>query len=242
MSRSSQIVSLSLRERTEIDAVFSRVRRGGHYEVLGLSIDVDEDTVLLESARLRQWVERLMEPERLLGEYQPKVEAIAAAVDQAARVLGNPRERLRYDSSRPRPSDPSQRTVDAASRAAGGKTPSPRTPPPRPGPESQVRFLLAALDAQLSLTFGRPVGLVSRLSEFDMTTDAVHAKTEAEGAEREERWVDAVVWWHLAGLASPRDPTMLLRAGSAMRRAGAVAAFGPYARIVTGDPWFGRDR
>jgi len=180
----------------------------------------------------------------LLGEYQPKVEAIVAAVEQALRVLGNPRERLRYDSSRPRPSDPSQRTVDAAARAAGAsptpRTPTPRTPPPRPGPESQVRFLLAALDAQLSMVFGRPVGLVSRLAEFDLTTDDKHARTEAENAEREERWVDAVVWWHLAGVVSPRDPTMLLRAGSAMRRAGAVGAFGPYARVVTGDPWFGR--
>ncbi len=239
MSRSSQIVSLSLRERTEIDAVFSRVRRGGHYEVLGLSIDVDEETVLQESSRLRHWAERLLEPERLLGEYQPKVEAIVAAVDQATRVLGNPRERLRYDSTRPRPSDPSQRTVDAAARAAGA-SPTPRTPPPRPGPESQVRFLLAALDAQLSMVFGRPVGLVSRLAEFDLTADDKHARTEAENAEREERWVDAVVWWHLAGVVSPRDPTMLLRAGSAMRRAGAVGAFAPYARVVTGDPWFGR--
>jgi hypothetical protein len=45
---------------------------------------------------------------------------------------------------------------------------------------------------------------------------------EAEKAEREERWADAAVWWHLAGLAQPRDPAILLKAASALRRAGAL--------------------
>ncbi|MBK6530325.1 MAG: hypothetical protein IPF99_12185 [Deltaproteobacteria bacterium] len=241
MSRSSQIVALSLRERTEIDAVFSRVRRGGHYEVLSLAPDADEQAIVQESTRLRQWLEGLLDPERLLGEYQPKVEAIAAAVQTAERVLRNPRERMRYDDSRPRASDPSQRSVDAAAaKAAAGARPRPRTPPPRPGPESQVRFLLAVLDAQLSVALGRPAGLLDRVAEVDVINEVGRALIEAENAEREERWVDAVVWWHLAGLTQPRDAKILLKAASALRRAGAVTAYGPYARVATGDPWFDR--
>lgn len=240
MSRSSQIVALSLRERTEIDAVFSRVRRGGHYEVLSLAPDADDQAIAQEAMRLRQWLEGLLDPERLLGEYQPKVEAIAAAVQTAERVLRSPRERMRYDDSRPRASDPSQRSVDAAAKAAASARARPRTPPPRPGPESQVRFLLAALDAQLSVALGRPVGLLDRVAEVDVINEVGRALIEAENAEREERWVDAVVWWHLAGLTQPRDAKILLKAASALRRAGAVTAYGPYARVATGDPWFDR--
>lgn len=240
MSRSSQIVALSLRERTEIDAVFSRVRRGGHYEVLSLAPDADDQAIIQESTRLRQWLEGLLDPERLLGEYQPKVEAIAAAVQTAERVLRSPRERMRYDDSRPRASDPSQRSVDAAAKAAASARPRPRTPPPRPGPESQVRYLLAVLDAQLSVALGRPSGLLDRLAEVDVLNEVGRALIEAENAEREERWVDAVVWWHLAGLTQPRDAKILLKAASALRRAGAVTAYGPYARVATGDPWFDR--
>jgi len=240
VSRSSQIVALSLRERTEIDAVFSRVRRGGHYEVLSLAPDADDQAIVQESTRLRQWLEGLLDPERLLGEYQPKVEAIANAVQTAERVLRNPRERLRYDDSRPRSSDPSQRSVDAAAKAAASARPRPRTPPPRPGPESQVRFLLTVLDAQLSVALGRPVGLLDRVAEVDVINEVGRALIEAENAEREERWVDAVVWWHLAGLTQPRDAKILLKAASALRRAGAVTAYGPYARVATGDPWFDR--
>lgn len=240
MSRSSQIVALSLRERTEIDAVFSRVRRGGHYEVLSLAPDADEQAIVQESTRLRQWLEGLLDPERLLGEYQPKVEAIAAAVQTAERVLRSPRERMRYDDSRPRASDPSQRSVDAAAKAAASAKPRARTPPPRPGPESQVRYLLAVLDAQLSVALGRPSGLLDRLAEVDVINEVGRALIEAENAEREERWVDAVVWWHLAGLTQPRDAKILLKAASALRRAGAVTAYGPYARVATGDPWFDR--
>lgn len=240
MSRSSQIVALSLRERTEIDAVFSRVRRGGHYEVLSLAPDADDQAIAQEAMRLRQWLEGLLDPERLLGEYQPKVEAIAAAVQTAERVLRSPRERMRYDDSRPRASDPSQRSVDAAAKAAASARARPRTPPPRPGPESQVRFLLAALDAQLSVALGRPVGLLDRVVEVDVINEVGRALIEAENAEREERWVDAVVWWHLAGLTQPRDAKILLKAASALRRAGAVTAYGPYARVATSDPWFDR--
>jgi len=233
-------VALSLRERTEIDAVFSRVRRGGHYEVLSLAPDADDQAIAQEAMRLRQWLEGLLDPERLLGEYQPKVEAIAAAVQTAERVLRSPRERMRYDDSRPRASDPSQRSVDAAAKAAASARARPRTPPPRPGPESQVRFLLAALDAQLSVALGRPVGLLDRVAEVDVINEVGRALIEAENAEREERWVDAVVWWHLAGLTQPRDAKILLKAASALRRAGAVTAYGPYARVATGDPWFDR--
>lgn len=241
MSRSSQIVALSLRERTEIDAVFSRVRRGGHYEVLSLAPDADEQAIAQEAARLRQWLDRLLDPERLLGDYQPKVEAIAAAVQTAERVLRSPRERMRYDESRPRPSDPSARAVDAA-RATSGAKPRTRTPTSRPGsgPESQVRFLLAVLDAQLGMALGRPVGLLQHIADVDVLNDGPRAVAEAENAEREERWVDAVVWWHLAGLARPRDPKILMKAASALRRAGAVTAYGSYARVATGDPWFDR--
>lgn len=233
-------MALSLRERTEIDAVFSRVRRGGHYEVLSLAPDADEQAIVQESTRLRQWLEGLLDPERLLGEYQPKVEAIAAAVQTAERVLRSPRERMRYDDSRPRASDPSQRSVDAAAKAAASAKPRARTPPPRPGPESQVRYLLAVLDAQLSVALGRPSGLLDRLAEVDVINEVGRALIEAENAEREERWVDAVVWWHLAGLTQPRDAKILLKAASALRRAGAVTAYGPYARVATGDPWFDR--
>lgn len=240
MSRSSQIVALSLRERTEIDAVFSRVRRGGHYEVLSLAPDADDQAIVQESMRLRQWLEGLLDPERLLGEYQSKVEAIAAAVQTAERVLRSPRERMRYDDSRPRASDPSQRSVDAAAKAAASARTRPRTPPPRPGPESQVRFLLAVLDAQLSVALGRPVGLLDRVAEVDVINEVGRALIEAENAELEERWVDAVVWWHLAGLTQPRDAKILLKAASALRRAGAVTAYGPYARVAIGDPWFER--
>ena len=240
MSRSSQIVALSLRERTEIDAVFSRVRRGGHYELLSLSPDAEDAAIAQEAARLRQWLEALLDPDRLLGEYLPKVEAIAAAVQTAERVLRSPRERMRYDDSRPRPSDPSQRAVEAAARAAATVQPRPRTPRPGPGAESQVRFLLAVLDAQLSLALGRPSGLLGRLAEVDPVTDGGRVVTEAETAEREDRWVDAAVWWHLAGLSQPRDPQILLKAASALRRAGAVTAYGPYARVALGDTWFDR--
>jgi hypothetical protein len=231
-------VALSLRERTEIDAVFSRVRRGGHYELLSLAPDADDQSIAQEASRLRQWLDGLLDAERLLGEYQPKVEAIAAAVQTAERVLRNPRERMRYDDSRPRPSDPSNRAVDAAGRAPAGPKPRPRTPPARPGPESQVRFLLAVVDAQLSVALGRPVGLLHRVADADVLSDPTRAVTEAENAEREERWVDAVVWWHLAGLTQPRDANILLKAASALRRAGAVTAFAPYARVAASDPWF----
>jgi hypothetical protein len=231
-------VALSLRERTEIDAVFSRVRRGGHYEVLGVSADADEGSISREGARLREWLDGLLDPERLLGEYQPKVEAISAAVQTAERVLGNPRERMRYDDTRPRSSDPSQRAVEAGRSAATATRPRPRTPPARPGPESQVRYLLAVLDSQLSMALGRPVGLLNRVGEADVLTDGALSLAEAERAEREERWVDAAVWWHLLGLSRPHDASVLLNAASALRRAGAVTAYGPYARVVTTDPWF----
>lgn len=237
MSRSSQIVALSLRERTEIDAVFSRVRRGGHYEVLGVPVDADDPAIAQEASRLLQWIDGLLDPERLLGEYQPKVEAIAAAVQTAERVLRNARERMRYDATRPRSSDPSNGAVDARATRARAR---PRTTPSRPGPESQMRYLLAVLDAQLSITLGRPAGLLSRVTDADVMNDPGRSIAEAEKAEREERWADAAVWWHLAGLAQPRDPAMLLKAASALRRAGAVTAYGPYARLATTEPWFDR--
>lgn len=242
VSRSSQIVALSLRERTEIDAVFSRVRRGGHYELLSVEVDADERAITQESSRMREWLEKLLDPARLLGEYQTKVEAIAAAVQTAERVLGNPRERMRYDRSRPRTNDPSQGSADASRSSAGAQptAPSASTPIPRSGPESQVRFLLAVLDAQLSLALGRSSGLLSRAAEFDALNNRGHALIEAENAEREDRWVDAVVWWHLAGLSQPHDPRILLNAASALRRAGAVTAYGPYARVAVNDPWFDR--
>ena len=241
MSRSSQIVALSLRERTEIDAVFSRVRRGGHYELLGLASDADDLMIGEEASRLRRWLDGLLDSDRMLGDYQPKVEAIAAAVQTAERVLRNARERLRYDESRPRPSDPSQRSTEAVAKVGASGKARPRTPTPQPGPESQVRFLLAVLDAQLSVALGRPVGLLDRAADLDIVNDSGRAVVEAESAERDDRWADAAVWWHIAGLSLPRDPKILLNAASALRRAGAVTAYGAYARVATSDPWFDPD-
>ena len=239
MSRSSQAVALSLRERTEIDAVFSRVRRGGHYELLGLASDADDLMITEEASRLRRWLDGLLDPDRMLGDYQPKVESIAAAVQTAERVLRNPRERLRYDEARPRPSDPSQRSA-AAKVGASPKARS-LTPTPQPGPESQVRYLLAVLEAQLSVALGHPVGLLDRVAELDLANDGARAVAEAESAERDDRWADAAAWWHIAGLSQPRNPKIMLNAASALRRAGAVTAYGAYASVATGDAWFDPD-
>ncbi len=243
MSRSSQAVALSLRERTEIDAVFSRVRRGGHYELLGLASDADDLMITEEASRLRRWLDGLLDPDRMLGDYQPKVEGIAAAVQTAERVLHNPRERLRYDEARPRPSpsEPPQRSAEAAAKVGASPRVRSQPPKPQPGPESQVRYLLAVLEAQLSVALGRPAGLLDRVAELGLDNDGAPAVAEAESAEHDDRWTDAAVWWHIAGLSQPRNPKIMLNAASALRRAGAVTAYGAYASVATGDAWFDPD-
>lgn len=118
------------------------------------------------------------------------------------------------------------RSVDAAAaKAAAGARPRPRTPPPRPG--AGVAGEVAGGARAPSVALGRPAGLLDRVAEVDVINEVGRALIEAENAEREERWVDAVVWWHLAGLTQPRDAKILLKAASALRRAGAVMATGP---------------
>ncbi len=221
--------TLSLRERNEIDAVFARVRRGDHYEVLNLSPDADADTIEVEAARVQRWVDKLLEADGALGDYLPKVEAIGAAVQTAARVLGTVRERMRYDAGRQAPGRRDEGTP-------GSSGTQPRGVDEDTAP-AELRFLLTVLQAQLSMAVGRPVDVLARWAELETSPDRGHASLEGASAEQEGRWVDAAVWWHLAGLAAPHDPAVLLRAASALRRAGAVDAYGAYVRVVD-DPWF----
>lgn len=216
---------LSMRERMRLDALYVRVRKGDHYEVLGVQHDAAEAVIVREHARLHAFLKELLGPDRELGEHQARAEAVAHAVDNAGRILGNARERMRYDAQQA-PSSP----------------PPARSDPPQGARRATARRVRAdaALPAHLQTMLEATLGVILR-RDVDLTAfaggsldlrDPAPAQRAAEDAERESRWFDAAVWWHLAALADPSETAPLLRAASAMRRGGVPSSFERYQQAV----------
>lgn len=225
---------LSMRERARLDAILTRVRQGDHYEVLGVRPGAAEAEVRLEYQQLRAFLDELLNPQRDLGEHRIRAEVVSRAVENAWRIIGNPRERIRYDTQL---ASLAQATVASPAPAEPSRDPSPPSAPRSTAARSRAQamlapHLLALLEAHLATLLGRPVDLRALAGGSLELRDASRAVRAAEEAERVGRWDEAVLWWHLAGLASPTDPGMILHAASALRRAGAPSAFEHYARAV----------
>lgn len=224
-------MGLSKGERARLDALLVRVRQGDHYEVLGLHAGATEAEILEKYQQLRQFLDPLLAPGRELGEHQMRAEVVLRAVENARRIVGNPRERIRYDTQQaalarpsdepPRPDPPAPPRESVRSTAARSLASAMRAP-----------HLIALLEAHLSTLLGRPVDLRAFAGGSLELRDPTAATRSAEEAERRGRWDDAVLWWHLAGLAAPTDGGYVLRAASALRRAGVPTAFEHYARVA----------
>lgn len=232
---------ISMRERARLDAVFTRVRQGDHYEVLGVRHGAGEAEVLQEYQQLRQFLGELLRPDRDLGEHRLRAEVVARAVENAWRIVGNARERIRYDMQ-----------LSALAHVAPRRADEPLSEPPEAAaPRSTAErsraqamltpHLFALLEAHLSTLLGRPVDLRAVSGGSIELRDPSRAMRMAEDAERVGRWDEAAVWWHLAGIASPTDGGLVLRAASALRRAGAPSAFEHYARTIQAHPVFHGD-
>lgn len=214
-----QPTALSMRERMRLDALFVRVRKGDHYEVLGVRHDAPEGEILVEYEKLQSFLRELLNPQRELGEHGARVEAVAHAIENAWRILGNRHERLRYDA---------QAAPDAL-----------ESRPPHAGSASRLKrdatlpaHLLAALEAALGLLLRRDLDLRAFAGGALNLRDPAPAQAAAERCERDEKWFDAAVWWHLAALADPTNAALFLRAASAMRRGGVSAAFERYQKAL----------
>jgi hypothetical protein len=238
---------LSMRERMRLDALFVRVRRGDHYEVLGVKPDAADEDVTRAHGELQRFLADVIGPDRDLAEHRVRAEAVSRAVENSWRIVGNRRERLRYDAQ--------QRGLPGAAPMSLASAPSEVTPAPlahrgtarRPRAEALLpAHLLAALEATLGVILRRNLDLTAFAGGSLELRDPGPALRAAELAEREERWFDAAVWWHLAALASPTDPQPFLRAASAMRRGGVPSSFERYQQTVNraavfSDPTRGRD-
>ncbi|MFO0625555.1 MAG: hypothetical protein U0325_08045 [Polyangiales bacterium] len=238
---------LSMRERMRLDALFVRVRRGDHYEVLGVKPDATNDEVARAHAELAGFLGEVLRPNRDLGEHRVRAEAVLRAVENAWRIVGNRRERLRYDAQ--------QHALPGSGPLSAAIAPSeaPATPAAQRGTARRPRaeavlpaHLLAALEATLGVILRRNLDLQAFAGGTLDLRDPTAALRAAELAEREERWFDAAVWWHLAALAAPTDPQPFLRAASAMRRGGVPSSFERYQQAVNraavfSDPAQGRD-
>jgi hypothetical protein len=236
---------LSMRERMRLDALFVRVRRGDHYEVLGVKPDASDEDLTRAHDELLSFLGELLGPDRDLAEHRVRAEAVSRAVENAWRIVGNRRERLRYDTQ--------QRALPGGAGMSLASAPGEVTPTSRRGTARRPRaeallpaHLLAALEATLGVILRRNLDLTAFAGGSLELRDPAPALRAAELAEREERWFDAAVWWHLAALASPTDPQPFLRAASAMRRGGVPSSFERYQQTVSRaavftDPTQGRD-
>lgn len=274
-------MGLSMRERTEVDALYARVRAGDHYQILNVEPDAPQDAIRREFVRLTSWLDQITAPDRSLAEYRVRVEVVATGIQNAFRIVGNPRERMLYDDQRgrgtrdtrtpptgvnnrapsppqqgapktnratpepPAPVSPARNTMTPPPRAQGpaGGASGPHSVPPRakeatngaaasasgPSPDTagaeraQRMFLrlLDLLDLHLSAALDRKVSLRSSAGGGIDPRDSARYARMATDAERAEQWHEAAIFWHLASLAAPDDLVMVLRAGTAMRWAGA---------------------
>lgn len=226
---------LSMRERARLDALYTRVRQGDHYEVLGLRGGASESEIQREYEVLRDFLRELLRPDRELGDLRVRAEVVSRAVENAWRIVGNPRERIRYDTQQAaltRPSEPPPRLGEVAAN------PSPTAPSMRNTAARSIAdtmlspHLLALLEAHLSTILGRAIDLRAVAGGALDLRDPTRALAAAEASERHGRWDEAAIWWHLAALAAPTDGALVLRAASALRRAGFSAAFEHYARVT----------
>lgn len=226
---------LSMRERMRLDALFVRVREGDHYEVLGVKPDASDAVIAQEFDRLRGFLEELLRPERALGDHRVRAEAVLRSVENAGRILRDGRQRMRYDEM-----------ISNLGRALGSAAPEATLSesPTKDLKRSEQRLrsetilpahLLAALEALLGVVIRREVNLRALTGGSLDLSDPSAAQREAERAERDERWSDAALWWHLAALAAPTDGALFLRAGSALRRSGVTNAFERYQQVVKGN-------
>ncbi len=93
--------------------------------------------------------------------------------------------------------------------------------------------LVDLLDAHLAAALGREVSLREAAGGSINLGESVRYARRAEEAEHAGQWADAAVQWHLAALAAPDDSTMVLRAATALRWAGASPRlFDRYTRLV----------
>lgn len=247
-----------MRERTEVEALYQRVRTGDNYEVLGVAPDAPVEAIENEYQRLKRWLDDVSHPDRDLGDHKVRVEVIASAIETAWRVIGNPRQRMQHDgrgwtstpSVIPPAATPSQVSGASTSGAAGASSVAapaasaqagPRKPAADGEAERRVQHLLAMLDVHLSALLGQAVRVRDVVGGAMDLRDPSRFTKSAEEYERSGQWAEAVKWWHAAALASPGDPRPVLRAASALRRAGAARAFEHYARVAYDDEAFGGD-
>lgn len=226
--------TLTGREQSEIDSVYQRTRVSDHFQVLGVMPGDTGEAIHTEYLRLRSWIDSLQTTERTLGEYKPRIDAISSAVETAYKVVGNPRHSVRIDAGLPleeQLTDPND--DDVVPVHEGDETTIWRV-----HGDKSVLHLLAMLDIHLSAALGRPVQLRAMVGmPFDLRDDRRFVQ-KAQECEQSAQWADAALWWHLAALARPTDPDRVLRAASALRRAGAHSLFKHYARVAYDDVLF----
>ena len=236
-----------MRERTEVEALYQRVRTGDNYEVLGVAPDASLEAIETEYNRLKRWLDEVSHPDRDLGDHKVRVEVIASAIETAWRVIGNPRQRMQHDgrawSNTPSVNPPPMTTSPGSALTSGAQAGLPGSGPKRGAvdgeAERRAAHLVAMLDVHLSALLGQPVRIKDVVGgAMDLRDPSRFAKS-AEEYERSGQWAEAVKWWHAAALASPGDPRPVLRAASALRRAGAARAFEHYARVAYEDELFG---
>jgi hypothetical protein len=229
-----------MREQAELDTLFTRVQSRDHYAVLGVTRDAPRDVIEREYRRLQRWLEALLDPDRPLGDQLVRVEVVGHAVESAWRVLGNPRERFLYDGRS------GSRTPSGSSSLPPAPTLTP-TPAPRRrtasqvplDPEDRTRLLLDLLGLHLAVALDTNVTPRDLVGDPWPPQDVQAMVIKAEDAERNNRWTDAAMLWHLVAALEPRDPGHLLRAASAMRRVGAPAALVErYFRFARENPLF----
>lgn len=224
-------------ERAEVDALYQRIRNGDHYDVIGVAPDATAEVIDAEYQKLKQWLDAVSHPDRELGDYKTRVEAITSAIETAWRVVGNPRQRMRHDE-RERSSGSSTGSGNGAHAVAPRKD---REVTRDATTEARLSHILAMLDIHLSGLLGERVRMRDVVGAAVDLKDPSRFVRSAEEYERSGQWAEAVRWWHAAALAAPSDPRPLLRAASALRRAGVSAPFEHYARVAFEDECFGGD-
>ncbi len=256
-TQSGAPMTLSMRERAELDTLYARVFAGEHYKVLGVPPGASAEDIQKSYLRLARWLDVLSHPDRDLGEYRPRVEVVASAVENAFRIVGNPRERLLYDGQHSGPvaraaarsdSVASPRTTDDRESAAvhfdgtsSGRSMASRGWQCANGAVPRVDRMMSAasqlvqlLDAHLGVVLERDVSLQQAAGGAINLDDSVRYARRAEEAEQTGRWADAAVYWHLVLLTAPQDATIVLRAATALRWAGArPRVFERYTRLVS---------
>jgi len=230
-----------------MDDLLQRYASLDHYELLGVTPDVDAAT--LQSAwRARQ---RRYDPNFAAPQERAAFQRVRSAIDAAYSVLSDPLERYRYDQARAhggarpptkslsdftwvaasepdaevrRPSGPSPRRSNPEIAAVGGESTDPRMIQLQGDLQTllvEVERLSVALQLTLAQVLEPDVSRTDSMLAAVQTLSATRATLASIQARREEaagRWEQAAALWQRAARQRPDDPTLLMKASDALRR------------------------